>query len=52
MTSFGPLVKVCRQVSFAVEPAATVIFLSDGVVGFGPPLQAMGLLMTSLMGPS
>lgn len=52
MTSLEPLVRVCLQVSFAVDPAATVILLLEGVVGLGPPLQAMSLLVTSVMGPS
>lgn len=51
-TSLLPLVNVWRHVNRAVDPAATVILYGEGVVGLGPPLQAMSLLVTSVIGPS
>jgi len=50
MTSLGPEFRVWRQVSFAVEPAATSMTFEEGVVGLGPPLQTMSLVETSVMG--
>ena len=50
MTSLEPLVRVWRHVSWAVEPAATLMTAELGVVGLGPPLQAMSLEVTSVMG--
>lgn len=50
ITSLAPAVRVWRQVSFAVEPAWTVITLEEGVVGLVPPLQTMSLEVTSYIG--
>jgi hypothetical protein len=50
ITSLEPDVRVWRQVSFADEPAATVITFEVAVVGLGPPLQTMSLEVTSVMG--
>ena len=41
MTSVEELVKVCLHVALSVDPAATVAMELEGVVGLGPPLQAM-----------
>jgi len=41
---------VWRQVSFAVEPACTLITVEVAFVGLGPPLQTMSLEVTSVMG--
>lgn len=50
ITSLEPLVKVCRQIAWTVDPAATLITLLVAVVGFGPPLQAISLEVTSVIG--
>jgi hypothetical protein len=50
MMSFVPEVRVCRQLSFAVEPACRVMMVEVLEVGFGPPLQTMSEVVTSLMG--
>ena len=51
MTSFDPDVRVCRQVSLAVEPACTLMtVLVFWTAPLGPPLQAMSLEVTSWMG--
>jgi hypothetical protein len=50
ITSPEPEVRVWRQVSVALEPAATVITFEVAVVGLGPPLQTMSLEVTSVMG--
>lgn len=52
ITSSAPDVRVCRHTAVTVEPAVTEMILSDGVVGFGPPLQARSLDVTSVIGPS
>jgi len=44
------LVKVCLQVACTVLPALTLIMYGDAVVGFGPPLQARSLVVTSVIG--
>lgn len=46
----GPLSRVWRQVSVALDPAWTVMTVGVDFVGLGPPLQAMSLDMTSWMG--
>lgn len=40
----------CLHLAWTVSPATTLIIWFDGVVGFGPPLQAISLEETSLMG--
>lgn len=50
ITSSAPDVRVWRHVSLACEPAATVMMALDGVVGLGPPLQAMLFDVTSVIG--
>lgn len=42
--------RVCRQMAPTVSPAFTSMILSEGVVGFGGPLQAMLAPLTSLCG--
>jgi hypothetical protein len=43
-------VRVCLQIAVTFEPALTEMTLSDGVVGFGEPLQAIEVDDTSWMG--
>lgn len=50
ITSFAPEVRLCRHVSVALEPACTVMTVLVFEVGFGPPLHAMSLEVTSWMG--
>jgi hypothetical protein len=51
ITSFDPDVSVCRHVSFALDPACTLItVLVFCTAPLGPPLQAMSLLDTSWIG--
>jgi hypothetical protein len=50
MTSPDPDVSVWRQVSFAVEPACTLMTVDVDWVGLGPPLHAMSLEVTSVIG--
>lgn len=54
MTSAGPepvVLSMYRQTAVTVDPAWTVITLEVGVVGFGGPLQAIELEVTSSIGP-
>lgn len=50
MTSLGPDVRVWRHVSFAVEPACTLMTVEVLAVGLGPPLQTMSLEATLVIG--
>lgn len=40
--------RVCLHTAWTVDPAVTSMILSEGVVGFGGPLQAMFLELTSV----
>jgi hypothetical protein len=44
------LCNVCLQTALTVSPALTLMIPVDGVVGFGPPLQATYCEVTSVMG--
>ncbi len=44
------LVRVCLHVAWIVSPALTLIISGEAVVGFGPPLQATALVVTSVIG--
>jgi hypothetical protein len=50
MISFVPEVRVWRQLSFVLAPAVRVMTVEVLEVGFGPPLQTMSEVVTSLMG--
>lgn len=44
------LVKVCLHVACTVSPALTLMIFPSLTVGFGPPLQATSVVVTSLIG--
>ncbi len=44
------LVNVCLQMACTVSPAFTSMIFDEGVVGFGPPLQATYCVVTSVIG--